>query len=145
MSVDHLNVKGYTTPREFSGFQIPITLQSASIRRYCDERGLVFNHHVAENITPGTYLVLERVVAEAHLFQAVAMCSISMLPSNSERRAELLERSVNAGMTLHFIFETLVVTSHEDIAVVEQLIALMGLSKGTLNRFSSIQQFVNPK
>jgi sporadic carbohydrate cluster protein (TIGR04323 family) len=98
---------------------------------------------VVENITPRTYLVLERIVAEAHLFQAIAMCSISMLPNNSERRTTLLERCVNAGMTLHFIFESLVVTRHEDIADVNQLVALMGLSKKRSNRVSYIKEIVN--
>lgn len=140
-----IHVKGYTTPREFSGFQIPIALQSAAIRRYCDDHGLVFNHHVAENISRGTFLVLERIVVNAHLFHALAMCSVSMLPNASERRVMLLERCVSAGMTVHFLFESLVVSRHEDITIVEELVALTGLLNidSDFSRISNIQEFVN--
>lgn len=145
MSHGPINVKGYTTPREFSGFQIPITLQSATIRRYCDERGFVFNHHVAENISPGTYLVLERVIAEANLFQALAMCSISMLPSESQRRTELLEHCVSRGLTVHFLFESLIVTGREDIAIVNQFVSLTSLLNNGFDRVSQIRELINLK
>jgi sporadic carbohydrate cluster protein (TIGR04323 family) len=140
-----INVKGYATPRQFSGFQIPIPLQSAAIRRYCDERGLVFNHHVVENVFPGTFLVLERIVAEAHLFQAMAMCSISMLPNDSARRTNLLDRCVNVGMTVHFLFESLIVSSREDIAVVDELLSLTGLLKDDLYRVRLMRDFLTPE
>jgi len=142
MSQGQINVKGYTTPREFSGFQIPIPLQSASIRRYCDEHGLVFNHHVAENITPDTFLVLERIVSEAHLFQAIAMCSISMLPRDTGHRTELLECCVKKGLTTHFLFESLIVTTCEDIETINHLLSLTTLLKNDRGRMSYIEDFL---
>jgi sporadic carbohydrate cluster protein (TIGR04323 family) len=138
-----LNVKGYATPREFSGFQIPIPLQSAAIRRYCDEHGLVFNHHVVENITPGTYLVLERIVAEAHLFQAMAMCSIGMLPGDRAHRNDLLEGCVRTGLVVHFLFEQIILRTKEDVALVNEILSLMWLSKSDSGRFVSLRSLVN--
>lgn len=123
-----INVKGYTTPRPFSGFQIPIPLQSLSIRRYCEDRGLVFNHHVVENISPKTYFVLERVVKEAHLYQAIAMCSIGLLPNDETYRSTMLNQCVTAGVSVHFIFEQLVVSSEADIASLNDLLSLSSLS-----------------
>lgn len=143
MSYCQIKVKGYTTPREFSGFQIPITLQSAAIRRYCDERGFVFNHHVAENISSGTYLVLERVIAEANLFQALAMCSVSMLPRDIEHRTQLLESCVKNRLTIHFLFESLIVTTCEDIETVNHLLSLTALLKNDQGRISYIAEFLN--
>lgn len=137
-----VNVKGYTTPREFSGFQIPVPLQSAAIRRYCDERGLVFNHHVAENISRGTYLVLERIVAEAHLFQALAMCSISMLPRDIKHRTKLLESCVKSGTAVHFLFESLTVISYEDIEAVNDLLSLTNLLKNDRARIRAVKELV---
>jgi len=142
MSHGQINVKGYTTPRKFSGFQIPIPLQSASIRRYCDERGLVFNHHVTENITPDTFLVLERIVSEAHLFQALAMCSISMLPRDIEHRTKLLESCVKKGLTLHFLFESLIVISCEDIEAVNHLLSLTNLLNNDHARIQAVKELV---
>jgi len=123
-----VNVKGYTTPRPFSGFQIPISLQSLSIRRYCEDHGLTFNHHVVENISPKTYFVLERIVQDAHLYQAIAMCSIGLLPSDTKYRSAILKRCSSAGVSVHFIFEQLVVSSQRDINTLNDLLALTALS-----------------
>lgn len=143
MSINHINVKGYTTPRGFSGFQIPIPLQSAAIRRYCDERGLTSNHHVAENITPDTFLVLERIATEAHLFQALAMCSIGMLPQDPYYRSDLLERFVASGITVHFLFEQMVVSSPNEINAVDDLLSLTGLLQKDSGRVVHIRNFIN--
>jgi len=92
MQENSFNIKGYTSRRAFSGFRIPIPLQSASIRRYCEDRKYVFNHHVVENLTPDSFLVLERVVTEAALYNGIAMCSIGMLPQNISHRNSLMQR-----------------------------------------------------
>ena len=123
-----INVKGYTTPRPFSGFQIPIPLQSLSIRRYCEDRKLVFNHHVVENISPKTYFVLERVTKEAHLYQAIAMCSIGLLPGDDTHRSTMLKRCLGCGVSVHFVFEQLVVSSETDIATLNDLLSLTSMS-----------------
>lgn len=123
-----INVKGYTTPRSFSGFQIPIPLQSLAIRRYCEDRGLVFNHHVVENISPKTYFVLERVVKEANLYQAIAMCSIGLLPQDDKYRSIMLNQCLAVGVSVHFVFEQLVVSSATDVAGLNDLLSLTALS-----------------
>jgi len=123
-----INVKGYTTPRPFSGFQIPIPLQSLSIRRYCEDRGLTFNHHVVENISPKTYFVLERVIQDANLYQAIAMCSIGLLPGDTRYRSNMLKQCLAAGVSVHFVFEQLVVSSETDIASLNDLLSLTSMS-----------------
>jgi sporadic carbohydrate cluster protein (TIGR04323 family) len=139
MSLEAINVKGYTTPRTFSGFQIPIPLQSMAIRRYCEDRGLVFNHHVVENITPDTYLVLERIIREAHLYQAIAMCSVGMLPTDSQHRTALLSLCLDQDTSVHFLFEQTVVTSQSDIHAVNELISLTNLVSGSPSRLGNFQ------
>lgn len=122
-----INVKGYTTPRDFSGFQIPVSLQSLAIRRYCDDRGLIFNHHVNENITPDSFLVLERIVNEAHLYQAIAMCSVGLLPEKRSQRTELLERALAKDVSIHFVFEQFAINSLNDLETLDSLVALSSL------------------
>jgi len=124
------NLKGYASPRSFSGFQIPIPLQSLTIRRYCEDRQLKFNHHVVENITPSSYLVLERVVEDAHQYQAVGMCSIGMLPSDSRYRTRLLSRCIEMGASIHFVFEQIIVSETSDIDALNDLLSLTSLSQG---------------
>jgi sporadic carbohydrate cluster protein (TIGR04323 family) len=116
--------KAYTTPRAFGGFQIPISLQSAAIRRYCEERGLAFHLHANENLIPHTYLVLESVVADAATYEGIAMCSIDMLPTDSRHRRDLVRRCLAAGCRLHFLFEQRVVATAADADELETLIGL---------------------
>jgi sporadic carbohydrate cluster protein (TIGR04323 family) len=70
------------------------------------------------------------------------MCSISMLPNDSARRTNLLDRCVNVGMTVHFLFESLIVSSREDVAVVDELLSLTGLLKNERSRLSYIEEFL---
>lgn len=145
MPQDSFNVKGYTSRRAFSGFRIPIPLQSASIRRYCEDRKYVFNHHVVENLTPESFLVLERVVAEAHLYDGVAMCSIGMLPRNVEHRTSLLQRCVDAEVSVHFIFEQYVVQMAADIAELNDLMSMVQVLASSPSRASTIADFLDQR
>ena len=134
------NVKGYTTTRPFSGFQIPIPLQSQAIRRYCEERGLTFNHHVVENISPDSFLVLERVIAEADLYKGVAMCSIGMLPASRQYRSSLLARCFASGTKVHFLFEQFVLASEADIEALNELLVLTNLAENQSSRVGDLRR-----
>jgi len=138
MGPEPFNVKGYTSRRAFSGFRIPIPLQSASIRRYCEDRKFVFNHHVVENLTPDSFLVLERVVKEAHLYNGIAMCSIGMLPRNMSHRTSLLQRCVESGVSVHFIFEQYVVQTVSDIAELNDLMSMVQVLTSSSDRAAMI-------
>jgi len=122
-----VNVKGYTTPQPFAGFQIPITLQSLAIRRYCEDRGMVFNHHLSENIGPDGYLVLQKLVDEALSYRAIAMCSFGMLPKNLSRRTELLRAALTRGCSFHFVFEQVTIDSYDDLNQLNELRSLCNL------------------
>ncbi len=120
--------KAYTTPRSFGGFQIPITLQSTTLRNYCEKKDLVFHLHVVENQIPNTYLVLESLVEKADHYDGIVMCSISMLPGDPKVRRMITRRILELGCSLHFTFEQLVVSSLDQLAELEELVALIQLS-----------------
>ena len=120
--------KAYTTPRSFGGFQIPITMQSTSLRNYCEKNGLTFHLHVVENQIPNTYLVLESLVEKADSYDGIAMCSVSMLPSDPTIRRSVVTRVLEQGCRLHFTFEQLIVSSLEQLADLEELVSLIELS-----------------
>ena len=120
--------KAYTTPRSFGGFQIPITMQSTTLRNYCEKNNLIFHLHVVENQIPNTYLVLEALVEKAHNYDGIAMCSVSMLPTHREYRRSILERILEQGCALHFTFEQIVISSVTQLVELEELVALIELS-----------------
>ena len=130
--------KAYTTPRSFGGFQIPITMQSTTLRSYCEKNNLLFHLHVVENQIPNTYLVLEALVEKATHYDGIAMCSVSMLPNNREYRRSIIKRILDQGCALHFTFEQLVISSIDQITELEELVALIELSPhhGTGNSHS---------
>ena len=120
--------KAYTTPRSFGGFQIPITMQSTTLRNYCEKNNLIFHLHVVENQIPNTYLVLEALVEKANHYDGIAMCSFSMLPKDSEYRRSIVKRILEQGCALHFAFEQIVISSIDQLAEFEELVALIKLS-----------------
>ena len=120
--------KAYTTPRDFGGFQIPITMQSTNLRNYCEKNGLVFHLHVVENQIQNTYLVLESLVEKADKYDGIVMCSVSMLPGDPSIRKSIVTRILEQGCKLHFTFEQIVVSSPEELAGLEELISLVALS-----------------
>ena len=120
--------KAYTTPRSFGGFQIPITMQSTTLRNYCEKNNLIFYLHVVENQIPNTYLVLEALVEKASHYDGIAMCSISMLPKGREYRNSIVKRILAQGCALHFTFEQIVISSIEQLGELEELVSLIELS-----------------
>lgn len=120
--------KAYTTPRSFGGFQIPITLQSTTLRNYCEKNNLIFHLHVVENQIPNTYLVLEALVEKASHYDGIAMCSISMLPKGRGHRSSIVKRILAQGCAMHFTFEQIVISSIEQLDELEELISLIELS-----------------
>ena len=120
--------KAYTTPRSFGGFQIPITMQSTTLRNYCERNNLIFHLHVVENQIPNTYLVLEAIVEKANQYDGIAMCSVSMLPNDRVYRRSIVERILEQGCALHFSFEQIVISSVDQNTELEELISLIELS-----------------
>jgi sporadic carbohydrate cluster protein (TIGR04323 family) len=127
-SVPQKATKAYTTPRSFGGFQIPITLQSTTLRNYCEKNNLIFHLHVVENQIPNTYLVLEAIVEKANQYDGIAMCSVSMLPNDRVYRRLIVKRTLEQGCALHFTFEQIVISSVDQTAELEELVALIELS-----------------
>jgi len=127
-SLEQKATKAYTTPRSFGGFQIPITMQSTTLRNYCEKNNLIFHLHVVENQIPNTYLVLESLVKKANQYDGIVMCSISMLPNDHEYRQSIVDRILEQGCALHFIFEQIVISSVTQIADLEELVSLIELS-----------------
>lgn len=117
-------LKGYTFPREFGGFIVPIPMQSGMLRQYAMDHRLEFHLHVVESILPGSYVIFEDLVRSASSWAAIGMCSIFMLPSNSDRRRQLLCQALRAGCSLHFVLEQLVISHEEQIGNLNDELAL---------------------
>jgi sporadic carbohydrate cluster protein (TIGR04323 family) len=127
-SVIQKATKAYATPRSFGGFQIPITLQSTTLRNYCEKNKLIFHLHVVENQIPNTYLVLEALVEKASQYDGIAMCSVSMLPNDRGHRRSIVKKILGRGCSLHFTFEQIVISSVDQVSELEELISLIELS-----------------
>ena len=103
-------------------------MQSTTLRNYCEKNNLIFHLHVVENQIPNTYLVLEALVEKASHYDGIAMCSVSMLPTDREYRRSIVKRILEQGCALHFTFEQIVISSLAQLVELEELVALIELS-----------------
>ena len=72
--------------------------------------------------------MLEALVERASYYEGIAMCSVSMLPTDREYRHSIIKRTLEQGCALHFAFEQLVISSVDQLVEVEELVALIELS-----------------
>lgn len=114
-----------------------------AIRRYCEDRDFVFNHHVVENITPDSYLVLERVAREASQYQAIAMCSIGLLPKEKSHRNEIMAACIRAGTSLHFVFEQIVINDLKQVQELSEFLNLMVVSGKQLDLITDLKHLLS--
>ena len=72
--------------------------------------------------------MLEALVEKAHQYDGIAMCSVSMLPSDREYRRSIVKRILAHGCALHFTFEQTVISSVGQTNELEELISLIEIS-----------------
>lgn len=117
-------------------------MQSTNLRTYCEKNGLIFHLHVVENQIPNTYLVLESLVEKAESYDGIAMCSVSMLPSDPTNRKSIVTRILQQGCKLHFTFEQIVISSLEALTELEELVSLVELSNSQQMPTNSLDQIL---
>ena len=79
---------------------------------------------VNENVFPHSYMVLEGMIQDLASYEGVLMYSMHMLPQRRERRRMIYDSILNQGCSLHIVLESIVISSADQIAKVEELIEL---------------------
>lgn len=122
-----IGFRGYVTCREFGGLRIPVPVQTHLMRDYAKRQGLTFMLHENENLFPGSYMVLEGLLANLDGFGGLFATSLYMMPQRKERRMSVYRRIIEQGAELHFILENLILRTQDDIAPLEEILIIHNL------------------
>jgi len=126
--------RGYVTSRSFSGFYIPVPLQSLALRDYCLRNNLIYVLPVNENRFSNSYLVLNGMIKDLKGYQGIIMYSYCMLPKKEEIRRVMMEKILKQAAKVVFVLEDLVISSEKEIAYIDELIAYSNLASINANK-----------
>ena len=82
-------INTYTMPRPFSGYNIPIAIQSSYLKDYCNRNKLKFSLPETELTTSGSYKILKKLLMQGN---DIAMCSFFILPTDNKKKLNTLLR-----------------------------------------------------
>ncbi len=113
--------RGYVASRPILGSRVPQHIQNLVLRDYAQRNNLTYLLSATEYTFPHSYLMLEQVLAELPTIEGAIAYSLFMLPWRQSRRLQVYQRILEAGASLHFAVERLVLKRPEDIADLEDI------------------------
>lgn len=119
-----LMLNGYVTSRAFGGFSIPVPLQSLALRDYCLRKGYIYILPTNENYFNESYMVLEAHLSGQQRSHGIVMYSVKMLPANKIRRDRILQKTIDQGREMHFVYEDLKISSIADIKSLDKVMRI---------------------
>ncbi|HEX9448684.1 MAG TPA: LIC12192 family sporadic carbohydrate cluster protein [Dongiaceae bacterium] len=116
--------RGYVASRPILGSRVPQHIQNMVLRDYAQRAGIVYLLSATEYTFPHSYLMLEQVLAELPVIEGAIAYSLFMMPWRRERRLAAYQRVLDAGASLHFAVERLVLARSADIHDLEDIFVL---------------------
>jgi sporadic carbohydrate cluster protein (TIGR04323 family) len=129
MRSDQKGYRGYVFSRQVDNHRVPQHIQNLVIRDYAMRRKLHYLLSATEYAMPGCYLILEQVLDDLASLGGVILYSMFMLPPQSERRAAIYRRLLQAGCCLHAAVEGYVLRSEADIERWENVLRTADICK----------------
>jgi sporadic carbohydrate cluster protein (TIGR04323 family) len=114
--------RGYIGSRPVRNTSFPQRLQNLVVRDYAARRGLRFLLSATEHCMPGSYMMLEDVLAELPKLEGIIAFSLFQLPQRKTRRLDVYRRVLAAGGTFHAAFEDLVLRGEGDVPRLEAML-----------------------
>ena len=97
--------RGYVGSRPVRGVAYPQRVQNLVVRDYAQRRKLPFLLSLVEHAMPGSYMVLENLLAELPQLDGVIFFSAFMLPPDIAARHAVYDRVLAAHAALHLALE----------------------------------------
>ena len=118
-------LRGYIFARSFMGERAPQHVQNIVLRDYCQKRGHELLLSATEYAMEDSYMILESVLDDLANIDGVVFYSLYQLPTQSEKRRLIYSRVLDAQKSLHFAVEDKVISSVNDIQIVEEIIRVL--------------------
>ncbi len=107
--------RGYVFSRPMDGHRVPQHIQNLVIRDYAARKRLLYKLSATEYAMPGSYLILEQVLAELSRLDGIVLYTMFMLPSDAAYRQTVYKRILNARCGLHAAVEDFTLESSADV------------------------------
>lgn len=103
-------IKPYVLPRPFSGFNIPIAIQTSFIKSYAEQNSYTFTLPLTELTTSNTYNSLDNLLSTTKI-KDIGIVSIMILPvMNKKLMDRLFKKYKNKQFVFHAILESKVLS-----------------------------------
>jgi sporadic carbohydrate cluster protein (TIGR04323 family) len=107
--------RGYVFSRSIDNHRVPQHIQNLVIRDYAGRRKLHYLLSATEYAMPGSYLILEQVLADLEALDGVILYSMFMLPPAPQERSRIYGELLKSGCRLHAAVEGFVLEDEADI------------------------------
>jgi sporadic carbohydrate cluster protein (TIGR04323 family) len=120
--VSERGYRGYIGSRPVRGVAYPQRVQNLVVRDYAQRRKLPFLLSLVEHAMPGSYMVLENLLAELPQLDGVIFFSAFMLPPAAPARHAVYDRILAARGSLHVALENRFVADRDGCAQLEEML-----------------------
>ena len=128
--------RGYIASRNIGGNVIPQRVQNLVIRSYAQGRSLSFLLSATEYYIDNCFMTLDALLeAPEGQLSGIIFYSMHMLPEDRFLRRHVYERTLNVGRQLHFALEEMLITSHDDVYAIEDIMLCKSLAVHELKIF----------
>ena len=107
--------RGYCTHNSFGEYRMPVPAQNILYRDYANKYGLYYKISVNELFFKDCFLHLFSLLEELDQLDGVLMCSIFMLPEDTNLRQKVYERFLESDCELHFVLESIVLRNRQEM------------------------------
>tara|TARA_B110000444_G_C18814790_1_gene584542 strand:- start:1462 stop:1875 length:414 start_codon:yes stop_codon:yes gene_type:complete len=100
-----IDLKTYVMPRPFSGYNIPISIQSVYLKDYANKKNFRFSLPTTEVTNSNNFYMLSKILSEKNI-NNLAMTSIFLLPLNNDKILnKIFNPLIKKNINLHFPLE----------------------------------------
>lgn len=117
--------RGYVSSRPIGDHRVPQHIQNIIIRSYAKKYGLLFLLSGTEYKMNETFLMLRQMLDESDLIEGIIFYSMFMLPSDKEKRVDILKKALDSDMVVCFAVEDVRMVDEKDMARCEDLFQLV--------------------
>ena len=115
------------------GERVPQHVQNLVIRNYCIEKNLSFLLSSVEVAMPNTYMIFENLLEQLDDIDGIVCYSMFQLNHDKTLRMKACNTILSKGRSIHFAVEGLKVSSHQDIARIDNILCVKNVMTNTLD------------
>ncbi len=118
------NIKGYISSNYIKNNLISQKVQNLVIRKYCEDKNLIYNLSNAEYIHDESFIGLNEIIESIDNYNGIVAYSMHQLPKDRKLRLKLLNKVLIKKKFISFATEDIAVKDKKTLNYLELLINL---------------------